>query len=256
MELSEFDFRTLKDYKKNMFLTINGASKSGKGYWVNEAIYWRNRAMHYKHAFLFSSTAHIQTPKQFPFIPDNHRFTDLNMLEKIISRRMETKSKDNILIICDDVSSMTEGGKMFKNSTSMRNLACYSRHASIDVFNLLQRAQMASPLMRNCSSIVVNFLPKSARDLKMVKDNYLSLAGTKRDIDDVFKGIFSQSYQCLVCDQTISGTIDLQQYAFKSTAPNKLRKFRLKLFDEEKKEKEKKDKNKKNKKHNRIYIND
>tara|TARA_S200002703_G_scaffold160091_1_gene176934 strand:+ start:6947 stop:7717 length:771 start_codon:yes stop_codon:yes gene_type:complete len=253
MELNEFDFKTLKDYKKNMFITVNGASKSGKGYWVNEAIYWRNKAMKYKHAFLFSSTAHIQLPKQFPFVPDAHRFTDLENMEKIISRRMKTKSRDNILIICDDVSSMTESGKMFKNSVSMRNLACYSRHCSIDVFNLLQRCQMASPLMRNCSSIVVNFLPKSARDLKMVKDNYLSLAGSKRDIDEVFKNIFSKSYQALVCNQTISGTIQLQDYAFKSTAPPKLRKYRLKLYQNKSK---KTKKNNENKNHYRIYIND
>lgn len=251
MELDEYDFRTLKDYKKNMFITINGASKSGKNYWVNEAIYWRNRAMHYKHAFLFSSTAHIQQPKPFPFVPDNHRFTDLNILRKIINRRMNSKKTENILIICDDVSSMTDGGKSFKNSNSMKDLACYSRHAHIDVFNLLQRAQMASPLMRNCSSVVVNFLPKNARDLKMVKDNYLSLAGTKKEIDGVFKGIFSKSYQCLVCDQTISGTIDLKQYAFKSTAPPKLRKYRLNLTEEKAKNKKVQLKNRKG-----IYIND
>ena len=232
VQLKTFDFKSLSRLEMNTFITIVGMTKSGKGYWANECLYWLNKskkAGHYKDIFLFSKTADIQDPeKYFPMIPDNRRYTDLENINKIIEIRKKSKKKENVMIILDDITSMKENGKMFRNSESVINLACHGRHLNLSVLCLLQKDTLVSPIIRTNSSYVINFLAKSYRDLVSVKERYLSLVD-KKTADQVFNDVFSKPYQCLVCDQAKPGTVDILDFCYKSIAPAKLRKFNLNL---------------------------
>tara|TARA_Y100000401_G_scaffold116725_1_gene123199 strand:+ start:1595 stop:2365 length:771 start_codon:yes stop_codon:yes gene_type:complete len=244
-DLDEFDFTSLADLEENVTICINGASKSGKNYWANEAIFWLNKskkAGRFKYAFLFSATAHIQD--SFPQVPQENRFTDLNNLQKIIDIRMETQNKsENILLILDDFATMKENGKMIKNSDALTGLT-YFRHLGISCLMLTHRDTQLSPLQRNSCAIVVNFLPKTKQDQKSIKERYLSIGSTKDEIDSIYKQVFSEKYRALVCEQ-YKNAITLKDYCSVSTAPSKLRKYKLRLIpNEEKKKKEEKIKSK------------
>ena len=233
MELKTFDFKTFEELDNNVFITIVGMTKSGKGYFAHEALYHLNKsktAGQYKDIFLFSKTAHIQDPKKyFPMIPLNRRYDDLGNIEKIMEIRKESKNKNNVMIILDDVTSMTENGKMFRNSESVINIATHGRHLNISCLCLLQKDTLVSPIIRTNSSYIVSFLPKSHRDLVSVKERYLSLID-KKTADEIFKTVFSTPYQCLVVDQATSGVVNLLDFVYKCIAPAKLRKYNLNIF--------------------------
>jgi hypothetical protein len=234
-KLEEFDFRSLSELQEHTTICINGASKSGKNYWANEAIYWLNKskkAGRFKHAFLFSATAHLQD--SFPFVPEGCRFTDLDNLDEIIRIRKETQNtKESILIILDDFAVMKSRGKMIKNSEALTGITFF-RHLSISCVMLTHRDTQLAPIMRNSCGIVVNFLPKTKQDQKSIRDRYLSIGSNKQQIDNVYYQVFSEKYRALVCEQYKNATT-LKDYCSVSTAPAKLRKYKLSLISLENK---------------------
>lgn len=238
-KLNEFDFRSLSKLQKHTTICINGASGSGKNYWANEAIYWLNRspkAGRFKHAFLFSATADLQD--SFPFIPKSCRFTNLDALDEIIRIRKETlNTNESILIILDDFATMKSGGKQIKNSEALTGITFF-RWLSISCVMLTHRDTQLAPIMRNSCGIVVNFLPKTKQDQKSIRDRYLSIGSNKQQIEDVYYQVFSEKYRALVCEQYKNATT-LKEYCSVSTAPAKLRKYKLNLISLEKKNKNK-----------------
>ena len=238
--LDEFKFETLLELNQPATICINGASKSGKNYWANEAIYWMNRNKmigKFKYAFLFSKTSDIQD--SFPQVPNENRFTNLNNLQKIINIRMKSKKKDeHILIILDDFATMKENGKMVKNSDALSGIT-YFRHLGISCVMLTHRDTQLSPLQRNSCSIVVNFLPKTKQDQRSIKERYLSIGSDKKMIDSVYEQVFEQQYRALVCEQYKNAT-SLKDYCTISTAPSKLRKYKLNLISPQDKKSKKK----------------
>ena len=249
-ELDEFDFKSLEQLNEHTTICINGASKSGKNYWANEAIYWLNRskkAGKFKHAFLFSVTANLQD--SFPFIPTENRFTTLDNLDKIIQIRKDTQNtKESILIILDDFATMKSGGKQIKNSEALTGITFF-RWLSISCVMLTHRDTQLAPIMRNSCGIVVNFLPKTKQDQKSIRERYLSIGSTKNEVDAVYHQVFSQKYRALVCEQYKNATT-LKEYCSVSTAPAKLRKYKLNLIIHKEKKKDKK----KIKSKHRIYA--
>lgn len=249
-ELDEFDFRSLAQLQEHTTICINGASKSGKNYWANEAIYWLNRskkAGKFKHAFLFSATAHLQD--SFPFIPEENRFTTLDNLDRIIEIRKKTQNtKQSILVVLDDFAVMKSNGKMIKNSEALTGITFF-RHLSISCVMLTHRDTQLAPIMRNSCGIVVNFLPKTKQDQKSIRERYLSIGSTKQEVEAVYYQVFSQKYRALVCEQYKNATT-LKEYCSVSTAPAKLRKYKLSLIPM----KEEKKKDKKIKSKHRIYA--
>tara|TARA_R110002126_G_scaffold3454_4_gene19609 strand:- start:2491 stop:3270 length:780 start_codon:yes stop_codon:yes gene_type:complete len=249
-ELDEFDFRTLADLKKHTTICINGSSGSGKNHWAQEAIYWLNRSKkggRFKHAFLFSATAHLQD--SFPFIPTENRYTTLDNLDEIIRIRKETQNtNESILIVLDDFAVMKSKGKMVKNSEALTGITFF-RHLSISCVMLTHRDTQLHPIMRNSCGIVVNFLPKTKQDQKSIRERYLSIGSTKQEVETIYHQVFSQKYRALVCEQYKNATT-LKEYCSVSTAPAKLRKYKLSLIPM--KEEKKKDKKKKSK--HRIYA--
>ena len=230
-ELKIFDFKILQKEKNNVFITITGMTKSGKNVWFHEALYHMNKGPSGKYSdiFLFSSTVGVQDKKKyFPMIPDNRRFDNLTKLSKILEIRKNSKNNSNIMIILDDVTSMKEGTKMFRNSQSVINLATWGRHLNISAVTLLQKDTLVSPIIRNNSSYIVVFLPKSHRDLLSVKERYLSMCNRKT-ADHIFENTFNIPYQCLVVNQASPGICHLEDFVFKSIAPEKLRNYSLKL---------------------------
>mgnify|MGYP003112741357 FL=1 len=163
-DLDEFNFESLSELKEHITICINGASKSGKNYWANEAIYWLNKNKKigkFKYAFLFSATAHIQN--SFPQIPMENRYTNLDNLDKIIEIRKNSGNvKENILIVLDDFATMKSNGKMVKNSEALTGITFF-RHLAINCVLLTHRDTQLSPLMRNSCGIVVNFLLKQIK---------------------------------------------------------------------------------------------
>ncbi len=244
-ELEEFNFETLSELEEHTTICINGASKSGKNYWANEAIYWLNKNKKigkFKYAFLFSATAHIQN--SFPQIPMENRFTNLDNLDKIIEIRKDSQNtKDNILIVLDDFATMKSKGKMIKNSEALTGITFF-RHLSINCLMLTHRDTQLSPIMRNSCAIVVNFLPKTNQDRKSIKERYLSIGSSKEEVDAIYHQVFSKKYRALVCEQYKNATT-LKEYCSVSTAPAKLRKYKFKLIPKEEEiKKEKKIKSK------------
>lgn len=243
-KLEEFDFRTLAELQEHTTICINGASKSGKNYWANEAIYWLNKskkAGRFKHAFLFSATSHLQD--SFPFIPEGCRYTDLDNLDEIIRIRKETQNtNESILIILDDFATMKSKGKMVKNSEALSAITFF-RHLSISCVMLTHRDTQISPLTRNSCGIVVNFLPKTKQDQKSIRDRYLSIGSNKQQIDSVYFQVFSEKYRALVCEQYKNAT-SLKNYCSVSISPAKLRKYKLSLLSLENKQKKKVEKKK------------
>lgn len=251
--LEKFKFETLKDIDENIFMAIVGARKSGKGYFTHEAIYHMNKGKKFKHAYLFSSTAFIQTPLPFPFIPMENRFTSLDPLKKLIEIRMKTKSKDNVLIVIDDIANMTENGKRFRNSDSIMMLANCGRHINFSCITILHRDTQLPPIVRNSCSLVINFLPKTQSDLKSIKERYLSMCKSKIECEMVYNQVFSEKYQALVCEQ-YKTAIDIKDYCKVVIAPSKLRKFKLsKLVQNTNEDKNKNKNNDKKKSTYRIY---
>jgi hypothetical protein len=88
--------------------------------------------------------------------------------------------------------------------------------------------------MRNSCGIVVNFLPKTKQDQKSIRDRYLSIGSNKQQIDNVYYQVFSEKYRALVCEQYKNATT-LKDYCSVSTAPAKLRKYKLSLISLENK---------------------
>ena len=238
-KLEEFDFRSLSKLQEHTTICINGASKSGKNYWANEAIYWLNKskkAGRFKHAFLFSATAHLQD--SFPFIPEGCRYTTLDNLDEIIRIRKETQNtNESILIVLDDFAVMKSQGKMVKNSEALTGITFF-RHLSISCVMLTHRDTQLAPIMRNSCGIVVNFLPKTKQDQKSIRDRHLSIGSNKQQIEDVYYQVFSEKYRALVCEQYKNGT-SLKDYCSVSTSPAKLRKYKLSLISLENKSKHK-----------------
>ena len=244
-DLDEFNFESLSELKEHITICINGASKSGKNYWANEAIYWLNKNKKigkFKYAFLFSATAHIQN--SFPQIPMENRYTNLDNLDKIIEIRKNSGNvKENILIVLDDFATMKSNGKMVKNSEALTGITFF-RHLAINCILLTHRDTQLSPLMRNSCGIVVNFLPKTNQDRKSIRERYLSIGETKEEVDAIYNQVFSKQYRALVCEQYKNAT-KLKEYCSVSVAPAKLRKYKFKLIpNEPEKKKEKKIKSK------------
>jgi hypothetical protein len=152
---------------------------------------------------------------------------------------MESKKKDEkILIILDDFATMKENGKMIKNSDALSGIT-YFRHLGISCVMLTHRDTQLSPLQRNSCSIVVNFLPKTKQDQRSIKERYLSIGSDKKMIDSVYEQVFEQQYRALVCEQYKNATT-LKDYCTISTAPAKLRKYKLNLILEQDKKSKKK----------------
>jgi len=228
-KLDKFNFESLKNIDSNITICINGASKSGKNHWANEAIYWLNKSKkhgNFKNVFLFSATAEIQN--SFPQVPKNNRFVNLNLLNNIIEIRKKTGNiKDNILIILDDFATMKCGGKMVKNCDVLGGIT-YFRHLGISCVLLTHRDTQLAPIMRNSCAIVVNFLPKTKQDQKSIKDRYLSIGSSKLQIEKIYHQVFSEQYSALVCLQYKNGT-NISDYCTISVAPENLRKYKLNI---------------------------
>lgn len=251
-ELEEFDFKSLSRLQEHTTICINGASKSGKNHWANEAIYWLNKSRNagrFKHAFLFSATAHLQD--SFPFIPEGNRYTTLDNLDEIIRIRKKTQNtNESILVVLDDFAVMKSKGKLVKNSEALTGITFF-RHLSISCLMLTHRDTQLAPIMRNSCAIVVNFLPKTKQDQKSIRDRYLSIGSDKHQIDSVYYQVFSRKYRALVCEQYKNATT-LKEYCSVSTAPKKLRKYKLNLITD--KSTKSKDKNKNNIKKSKYRI--
>ena len=116
-------------------------------------------------------------------------------------------------------------GKMIKNSEALTGITFF-RHLSISCVMLTHRDTQLAPIMRNSCGIVVNFLPKTKQDQKSIRERYLSIGSTKREVETIYHQVFSEKYRALVCEQYRNATT-LKEYCSVSTAHAKLRKYKL-----------------------------
>ena len=231
--LPQFTF-DLEGLDHHPAIIISGKRHSGKNIIMNELILHLDKKFRYKRMFAFSQTATFA--KSFPFMREEDIFDTMDNLKKIVEIRRSTLSKDNILIILDDVQGMTETDtrgktKMFKNAQSLETLFTLARHYNISLIVSVQRAKsMMSKFQRSNADLTILFSPKSHDEMYNIKCEYLGLCKSKQEQNDLFDSVFSKQFCCLVVESWRSGVTSMDQYCKWCVAPYPVNKFKAKYL--------------------------
>jgi len=251
MELNEFKIdESIMEISHHPYITIIGQRHSGKGVLINELCYWLDKKFKYDNIFCFSQTAKMTGA--LAFMPQNCIFNTLDKLKEIIDIRKESGSKSPLLLIFDDIASMTSMGsngkrKNIRYNETLEFLSTTARHYNISVVLSIQNRVLCSKTCRNNSSYSFVFTPKSHDDMKTIKNEYLGLCKSKDEATIIFDSVFREAYKCLAVEGHKSGVISVYEYCSWYIAPFPLRKYKTKaLRKAKKKEKKKKKENKKN----------
>lgn len=251
-ELDEFNMEeSIMEISHHPYITIIGQRHSGKGVLINELVYYLDKRFKYDNIFCFSQTAKMTGA--LAFMPQNFIFNTLDNLKTIIDIRKESGSKSPLLLIFDDIASMTSMGangkrKNIRYNETLEFLSTTARHYNISVVLSIQNRVLCSKTCRNNSSYSFVFTPKSHDDMKTIKNEYLGLCKSKDEATIIFDSVFREAYKCLVVEGHKSGVISVYEYCKWYIAPFPLRKYKTKALRKMKKKiKDKKKKeNKKN----------
>lgn len=249
--LEEFNMEeSIMEISHHPYITIIGQRHSGKGVLINELVYHLDRRFKYDNIFCFSQTAKMTGA--LAFMSQNCIFNTLDKLKEIIDIRKESGSKSPLLLIFDDIASMTSMGsngkrKNIRYNETLEFLSTTARHYNISVVLSIQNRVLCSKTCRNNSSYSFIFTPKSHDDMKTIKNEYLGLSKSKEEADSIFDSVFREPYKCLAVEGHKSGVVSVYEYCSYYIAPFPLRKYKTKsLRKTKKKEREAKKDNKKN----------
>jgi hypothetical protein len=230
------------------YITIIGQRHSGKGVLINELVYHLDKKFKYDNIFCFSMTAKMTGA--FDFMSQKCIYDNLDNLKKIIDIRKESGSKSPLLLIFDDIASMTSIGsngkrKNIRYNETLEFLSTTARHYNISVVLSIQNRVLCSKTCRNNSSYSFIFTPKSHDDMKTIKNEYLGLSRSKDETDKIFDSVFREAYKCLAVEGHKSGVVSVYDYCRYYIAPFPLRKYKTKslkkiIREEKKKKKENK----------------
>lgn len=250
MELDPFLIdESVMEISHHPYITIIGQRHSGKGVLINELCYWLDKKFKYDNVFCFSQTAKMTGA--LAFMSQKCIYDTLDNLKKIIDIRKESGSKSPLLLLFDDIASMTSMGsngkrKNIRYNETLEFLSTTARHYNITVVLSIQNRVLCSKTCRNNSSYSFVFTPKSHDDMKTIKNEYLGLSKSKDEADAIFDSVFREAYKCLAVEGHKSGVVSVYDYCGWYIAPFPLRKWKAKsLKKEQKEEKKKKKENKK-----------
>ena len=246
--LEPFDMESILELTHHPYITIIGQRHSGKGVLINELVYYLDKKFKYENIFCFSQTAKMTGA--LAFMSQKCIYDTLDNLKKIIDIRKESGSKSPLLLLFDDIASMTSMGqngrrKNIRYNETLEFLSTTARHYNISVVLSIQNRVLCSKTCRNNSSFTFVFTPKSHDDMKTIKNEYLGLSKSKDEATMIFDSVFREAYKCLAVEGHKSGVVSVYDYCGWYIAPFPLRKWKSKSLKKQQREEKKKKENNK-----------
>ncbi len=247
-QLEVFDMKEgINKLTHHPFILTIGQRHSGKNILLNELIYHLDRKFKYENIFLFSATGKMNYKETWSFMKEENIFDTLDKLKQIIKIRKETMSKSPCLLIFDDIAGMTSEGangkrKNVKYNDELDFLSTTARHFSFTCIVSIQNRVLCSRTLRTNSSLTFLFPAKSRDDCMTIKNEYLGLAKSKDEVQNIYDNVYSKPFNTLVVEGYKSGVITVYDYVSQYTAPFPIRKFKSFSFRKTKRIKKKKEK--------------
>ena len=227
---------------ENFFILISAKRRAGKSWLVRHLLKpIKNR---FKHAYLFSETAHLQDPNPFDFIPDSNKYDHFDEVilgqmlmnqnaikEKNLMLKKSLQLPNPILIILDDVIT----GPEIRKSKALKALATQGRHSNVSVICLSQTisAKYGFPsVIRDNLDIFICFTLHSCFNRDTAAECFASIVDKKEGIKLINSITQEAPYQVAVFDLSITNVKHYEDYVFKYIAPDSLPKFMIGPKDE------------------------
>ena len=227
---------------ENFFILISAKRRAGKSWLVRHIL--KPLKHRFKHAYLFSETAHLQDPNPFDFIPDSNKYDHFdeeillqmirnqNMIkEKNLKLKKSLQLPNPILIVLDDVIT----GPQIRLSKALKALATQGRHSNVSVICLSQTisAKYGFPsVIRDNLDLFICFTLHSCFNRDTAAECFASIVDKKEGIKLINSITQEKPYQVAVFDLSLTNVKRYQDYVFKYIAPASLPKFMIGPKDE------------------------
>ena len=222
IQIKKFNYEMIDECEHAPSIILASSRGGGKSVLLMSLMKYLDDRFKFSHIFAFSQTDKIVNG--LPFMNQDFIFSDLNNLQEIMDTRINNptpiKQLPYIALIFNDVASLRENGKSFKNSESMEKLYSMMRHYRVVVVTLVQKLTMIAPLIRLNSDLTFLWVSKSHLVKQKIKDEYLGLSKNKKESEAVYETIFNGTpYNCMVCLQFKQGVVSLDDYIYEFVAP-------------------------------------
>lgn len=232
--IKQWDPKTIPE---NFFILISAKRRAGKSWLVRHLL--KPIKDRFKHAYLFSETAHLQDPNPFDFIPDCNKFDhfDEEVIDQMLKNQNMIKEKNMkmkkslqlpnpILIVLDDVIS----GPEIRKSRALKSLATQGRHSNVSVICLSQTisAKYGFPsVIRDNLDIFICFTLHSCFNRDTAAECFASIVDKREGIKLINSITQEKPYQVAVFDLSLTNVKRYEDYVFKYIAPDSLPKFMI-----------------------------
>ena len=231
IQIQKFNYEMFDDCKHAPSIILASPRGGGKSVLLLSLMKYLDDRYKFSHIWAFSQTDRVTN--SLPFMNQEHIFDNLDNLKEIMDIRINNptpiKQLPYICFIFNDVSSMRENGRSFKNSESMEKLYALMRHHRAVVITLVQKLTMIAPVIRINSDCTFLWVSKSHLVKQKIKDEYLGLAKNKKDSEAVYESVFNGTpYNCMVVLQFKQGVTRLDDYVYQFVAPYPVPKWKSK----------------------------
>lgn len=235
--IKKFNYEMLDECKHAPAIILASSRGGGKSVLLISLMKYLDKRYRFSNIFAFSQTDAIVNG--LPFMRQDRIFSNLDNLQSILETRTKSKDISKLPYICllfNDIASLRENGKSFKNSESLEKIYSMMRHYRCVVVTLVQKLTMINPLIRLNSDCTFLWVAKSHIVKQKIKDEYLGLAKNKKESEEIYEQIFNGTpYNSMVVLQFKQGVTKLNEYVFEFIAPFPVPKWKSKSLKNTKK---------------------
>lgn len=225
------------DLPENFFMLIASKRRSGKTHLTRHIL--KPIKKRFVKAYLFSETAHLQSPDPYDYIPEENRFTSFDeeaingiLKSQNLIKQQNKKLKKSlqvphpVLIILDDVIA----DNAVRKSLSLKSLATQGRHSDVSVICLSQTISARSgfpAVIRQNVDIFICFTLHDVFNRETAAECYGSIISKKEGMLLINSLTQEKKYQVAIFDLSKTHIKHYKDYVFKFIAPDTTPSFKI-----------------------------